>query len=736
MNKGTLILDRFAGGIVKHRKAVIIVFVVAALICAPLALTVKVNYDLADYLPEDARSTRAIDLMGEEYDLSVPNADVLLYDVTIPEAIAYKEALAEVDGVKEVLWLDDVIDVNAPLEFANTDLVESYYKEGQALLQVCIAEGAEKDTVPAIRDLLGDVGALAGDAASNQAMQEATVDEVLGAFAIILPAILLILILTTSSWLEPILFLLTIGFAVILNMGTNVIFGEVSFMTNSVSPILQLAVSLDYAIFLMHAFARHRTTQADNNLAMKAAIKESFSSIAASASTTFAGFLALLAMQFLIGADLGINLAKGIIFSFISVVVLLPALTLGMLKALDKVSHRPFTPSFAGSGKFFMRISPVVAIVVVLIVVPSFLGQQKTEFLYGKDSIAENAPVGIAQKEIEEIFGQQTALVELVPKGEVGREVAMIEELEALPRVNSVVSYTNSVGAAIPSEFLSPDISNQFYSENYSRIIVYVDTGSEGDIAFNTVKEVQDIASKYYGDTAYTAGQSATLLDMKNTVSSDTLWVNLMAIGAIVLVLLITFRSLLLPLILALTIESAIWINLAIPYFIDEPINFIGYLVLSSVQLGATVDYAILLTTTYRRLRASLPAKEAIVKALGTSFKSILVSASVLAVAGIALSITTTNAAVADIGTLLARGTLLSAIMVLCFLPALLVILDKPIAKTMYKANFYFPPKEKRAKNTAKQEMQAIQLKEGNEPSLGSAEELLQEEMSSGEKST
>lgn len=694
MKKRSMILDSFADGVVRHRKAIIMLFVAAALVCVPLAMQVKVNYDLADYLPPDARSTQAIQIMSKEFDQDLPNTQVLLYAVSIPETLVYKEALSKVEGVSSVLWLDDSLDVYQPLETLDATLVEGYYKEGNALLQLSVAKGTEKDTIPAIREVVGSAGSVAGDAASNQAMQEATVSEVLGAFAIILPVILLILILTTTSWLEPLLFLAAIGFAIILNMGTNIIFGEVSFMTNSVSPILQMAVSLDYTIFLMHAFARHRKVQTTAELAMKEAIKESFSSITASASTTLFGFMALLAMQFLIGADLGINLAKGIIFSFISVTVLLPALTLGMLKVLDKTTHRPFTPSFAGSSKFFMRISPVIAIVVALVVVPAFLGQQQTEFLYGKDSIAENAAVGRAQKEIDTVFGKSSALVELVPRGDVGRELELARHLEEVPHVTSVLSYATTVGAAVPPEFLSKDITGQFYSDNYTRIIINTNTESEGTAAFETVEKVQAITSEYYGSAAYTAGQPATLYDMKDTVSNDTLRVNFLAIAAIFLVLLVTFRSLLLPLILILAIESAIWINLSIPYFVGEPINFIGYLVLSSVQLGATVDYAILLTTTYRRKRETMPAKQAIMQALGMSFKSILVSATTLAVCGLALNFTTSNAAVADIGILLFRGTLLSALMVLCFLPIMLVVLDRPIAKTTYKANFFYDNKK------------------------------------------
>jgi predicted RND superfamily exporter protein len=693
METGLKILNGFADGIVRHRKAVILLFCLAALICAPLAMTVKINYDLADYLPEDARSTHAVQILSEEFVQPIPNTQVLLYDVSIPEVLAYKELLAQVEGVTEVSWLDDMADIHQPLITQNSALVEDYYKDGNALVRLNIAEASVKDTIPAVREVVGSAGAVAGDAASSQAMQQAASSEVLGAFAILLPAVLLILILTTTSWLEPLLFLAAIGFAIILNMGTNVVFNDISFMTNSVSPILQMAVSLDYTIFLMHAFARQRKVQPNAELAMKAAIGESFTSIAASASTTLFGFLALLAMQFLIGADLGINLAKGIVFSFISVVVLLPALTLVCLKALDKTAHRPFTSSFAGASRFFIRLSPVVAVVTVLVVAPAFLGQQQTEFLYGKESIAENTSVGVATREIEEIFGKTVTLVELVPRGEAGREAELAERLKALPHVSSVASYATTVGTGIPPEFLSENIRNQFYSAQYARMVLGTNAGTEGKDAFDTVEAIQDISAEFYGEAAYTAGMPATLLDMKETVSSDTLRVNLMAVAAIFLVLLVTFRSLLLPIILVLSIESAIWINLAIPYFFDLPINFIGYLVLSSVQLGATVDYAILLTSTYMRLRRQMPARAAISQALSVSFKSILVSATTLAICGFALTITTTNPAVADIGTLLCRGTILSAFMVLCFLPALLIVFDRLVAKTTYRANFYYAQK-------------------------------------------
>jgi predicted RND superfamily exporter protein len=682
-------LEKFASGIIKHRKAVIAIFLVIAVCCAPLISFVKVNYNLADYLSQDAQSTKALKIMGEEFTQSQADTDVMLYDATIPEMLAYKDALLEVDGVQAATWLGDVVDVHQPLELANQQMVEAYYKDGYGLIQLTLVKGTEKQTVPKIQALVGDKGAVGGDAPATAAVQEAAVAEVLGAFAILLPAIIIILLLSTTSWLEPLLYLSVIGISIVINMGTNIVFGQISFMTNSVSPILQLAVSLDYAIFLLHAFARNRKVYPDVNLAMKHAVKESFSTVASSASTALFGFLALAFMQFLIGADLGINLAKGIIFSFLSVIILLPCITLSCYKLLSRTSHRELTPQFAGAGKVLTKAALPVAIVAVLLVVPAFMGQSKTEFLYGKDNIAANSQIGQESKEIKEHFESNTVMVLLVPSGDTGRELELAQKLEQMDHVISVISYPTMVGAAIPQEFLNSSIIEQFYSENYARLVVYTNGGNEGDVAFGVVEDITNAAHEYYGDNVYSTGQSASLYDMKLSVDSDNLMVNIIAVVAILLVLLIAFRSLLLPFLLVLSIETAIWINLAIPYFLDVPINFIGYLVISTVQLGATVNYSILLTTTYIRRRREMPKREAMIAGLSTSFKSILVSASVLSICGLALYLTTTNSAVADIGILLFRGTLLSFVMTVCYLPALLMLFDKPIEKTMLHANFF-----------------------------------------------
>ncbi|MDR2586875.1 MAG: MMPL family transporter [Coriobacteriales bacterium] len=689
-------MDRFASFIVHHRKAIIALFVVATLVCAPLTLFVKVNYNIVDYLPESSQSTTALKIMDEEFEDAIFNLQVMVHDVSLPEALEYKAQFAQVEGVTMVNWLDDVVDLKQPLAIADADLVKTYYKDGTALFELAVKKGAEQEAIAKLQDIVGPSNAVGGESSSLAAVQTAAVNEVLGAFAILVPAIIILLALSTSSWIEPLILLISIGIAIILNMGTNLAFGEVSFITNSVSPILQMAVSLDYAIFLLHSFADYRKEHEDPVVAMKHAIRTSFSTIASSGATTLAGFMALMFMQFLIGADLGTSLAKGIIFSFITSIVFLPAFTLGIYKLIDRTQHRPLLPSFENIHRVLFKLAIPVIAVVILALVPSYLGQSRTDFLYGAESGGGGSRAQFDTEKIEAEFGETNPIVMLVPRGDVAREQLLTRQLEGLSHVTSVVSYVKVVGATIPSDILDPSLVKRFYSEDYARFVIYTDVPAEGEVSFATMGDIREAGYELYGDEAYSLGRSMNLYDMKSVVQQDNLRVNLAAILAIFLVLLLTFRSLVLPFVLLLTIESAIWINLALPYFLDTSINYIGYLVLSTVQLGATVDYAILLTNTYLRLRKALPKREAIRRALGSSFKSILVSASVLSIAGFALLNTSSNPIVCDIGAMLGRGTLLSFTLVVCFLPALLLLLDPLIGKLTWRAGFLKPlhPKE------------------------------------------
>ncbi len=679
-------MDAVSDIIIKHRRAILILFIMMALVSSVLQLFVKKNYNMVDYLPKEVESTKALGIMNEEFSEILPNASVMMKGISIMEAMEFKARLKELEGVKDVIWLDDMIDLKQPIEMYDFDTVEDFYKEENALFSITIEKGAERDTCDDIRNLIGVDNLLAGEAPDLAAMQENTQAEVVGAMLILIPAILVILMLSTSSWIEPLLFIATIGIAILINMGSNLLLGEISFMTNSISPVLQLAVSLDYAIFLLHSFADNRKKYPKVEEAMRQAIKSSIVTVSASALTTLFGFMALMFMKFGIGADLGINLAKGIFFSFITAMVFLPALTLSCYKLCDRTAHRVFLPEFKNINQILSRLAIPIIILVVLMIIPGYLGQRRTEFTYGSAGAIENSRSGQDRYEIEKIFGKATVMVMLVPHSDIAKEHSLTQEILELPHVTSVMSYSNTVGTAIPEQFLEEDILNQFYSEQYARLIIYTNTPEEGDLAFETVERIREKAKNYYGEATFSLGQSANLYDMKKVVEKDNTFVNIIAIISIFLVLMFSLKSLSLPLILVVTIEAGIWFNLAIPYFMGNQINFIGYLVLSTVQLGATVDYAILLTDHYMKNRREMSAKQAMHSSLGETFKSILVSASTLSIAGFTLHRTSSNSASADIGLLLGRGTIFSFVMVTCFLPTMLLLFDRFIAKSTIKS--------------------------------------------------
>jgi len=691
-------MEKFFRITLKHRRAVIGLFLAAMLVCLFMIPLVRTNYNMVDYLPDDAQSTTAVRIMSEEFESAMPNANVMVKDVSIPQALDIKQRMLAIDGVEDVIWLDVAVDLTVPLETLDRDMVETYYRVnpdnptvGAALYQITVESGNESPTIKALYELIdsyGEGSAITGESADTAFSQDQVLIQVLSAAAILGPIIILLLILSTLSWIEPILFLAAIGVSIIINMGTNIFLGEVSFMTFAISPILQLAVSLDYAIFLLHAFAAERETTADVAEAMVQAASKSVPAIASSAITTLFGFAALSVMQFQIGADLGLNLVKGIVFSFVTVTVLLPALTLVLYRLIDKTSHRRFMPTFGNVDKVLSKIRIPAMVLVFVLIVPAFLGQSHAVFNYLNTSPDPDQRNGADVIAVTEEFGRQNPMVVLVPRGDIASEAALSSDLADLDFVNSVLSYTASVGATIPQPVAGEQALKEFYSPNYARIVAYMDTDIESDEAFAAVRTVQDTAATYY-DTYYTAGQSANLYDMKNIVSVDNIRVTLAAIIAIAIVLFITFRSLALPIALMLAIEAGIWINLGIPYYTGVSMNFIGYLVINTVQLGATIDYGILLTLHYLDHRHTEPPKVAVRNALGETFVSLLVSATILASAGFALGATSSLSAVSSLGFLLGRGTLISLAMVTCFLPALLVYGDKLIRRTTYKAGFF-----------------------------------------------
>lgn len=552
------------------------------------------------------------------------------------------------------MWLDDASDITVPLSSLDTDTVETYYKDNNALFTVTIEEHSRISATQEIRKIIGDDNALTESAVSTAVATTNTVSEIRIITIIAVLFVLIVLIITTKSWFEPIIVLLGLGAAIILNNGSNTIFGEISFVKNAAGSVLQLAVSLDYSVFLIHRFEECRKVNDNPESAMVDALCKSTTSILSSGLTTVIGFLALILMRFGIGADLGLALAKGVAISLITVFIFMPALILSTYKLLDKTKHKPFLPKFKRFGRFIQKITIPAVCIFALIIAPAYLASNSNDYYYGSSHIfGEDTTLGSDTKKIEDVFGKSDTYVLLVPKGDLAKQSELSDELHNCNEISSIISYVDTVGAEIPEEYLDDDTLSQLVSDNYSRMVLSVDVDYEG-------------VSTY---------------DLMKTVTADMIKVNLIAIAAVFIVLLLTMRSVSLPMILVLCIETAIWLNLSVSYFSNSTIFYIAYLIISSIQLGATVDYAILLTERYKEHRQTLQKKDAVIQTVSSVTASILTSGSVLTVVGFLLGYISSNQLLAQLGIFVGRGAVCSLLIVFLVLPGFLYLFDRLIIR-------------------------------------------------------
>lgn len=541
-----------------------------------------------------------------------------------------------------------------------------------ALFQVSIEEEKRGGAVSEIYKLIGDDNAMTGSAVSTALATSSTVNEVKKISIIAVLFLLVILTLTTTSWLEPLVVLIGLGVAIIINTGSNLIFGEISFVTNAAGNILQLAVSLDYSVFLIHRFDECR-----KNAESKNALVLSTSSILSSGLTTVIGFLALIMMRFRIGPDLGLALAKGIVISLLTVFLFMPGLILVTFKWMDKTRHKSFMPSFRSFGKIIHKIMYPMGIIFICLIIPAFIGSNNNSYYFGSSHIfGSETRLGKDTSKIEEVFGKSDNYVLMVPKDNTVTEEKLLDELEALPQMNSITALRKMIGPAIPASSIPEELLTKLQSEKYDRIVMNVSADYEGKETFALVKKIRKIAEQYYPDEYYLAGEGVSTYDLMDTITADMMKVNLLAIGAVFIVLLFTMKSLILPIILVLTIETAIWLNLAVSYVSGNPIFYIAYLIISSIQLGATVDYAILFTERYKENRQTLNKKESIVETVSNVTVSVLTSGITMATVGTLLGVISTHRLLSQLGYFLGRGTVFSMIAVLFVLPCFLYLSD------------------------------------------------------------
>lgn len=671
-------MERISRSVINHKKTTVAVYIVLLIVCYIMQGFVSVNYDMNDYLPEETASTVSLDFMTSEFGGGIPNARVMVSNVSVAQALEYKEKLEAIDGVTEVTWLDDTEDITVPLDSMDKESVESCYRDGAALFTVTIKEEKRISVVSEIRKIIGDENDMTGSAVSSAIATLYTVKEIrkITAFAILF--VIAVLILSTTSWIEPFLVLASLGFAIMINNGTNLIFGEISFVTNAAGSILQLAVSLDYSVFLIHRFEECRKTEPDPAKAMVNAMTRSASSVTSSSITTVIGFLALALMRYRLGPDLGLALAKGVAISLVTALTLLPCLVLIFYRLIEKSSHRKFMPQFKRLGRMVLKTSVPMIVIFALVIVPSFIASGSNDFTYGSSKIyGPDTAYGENKEDIERVFGKKDTYVLMVPEGDGEAEKQLAQDLLDLPEVSSVISYAQTAGIQVPEEYLDEDTVSLLRSGNYSRIVIGADVGYEGDETFALIETIRKMADDYYPQGTYLAGEGVSTYDLKKTVTSDMKKVNLIAIAAVFLILVLMMRSVGVPAILVLCIETAIWLNLSVPYFAGEQLFYIAYLIISSVQLGATVDYAILFTDRYKENRLTYDKRDAAVNTVSDVTGSILVSGSALTIVGLLLGLLSTNRLLAQLGILIGRGAVFSLLIVLFVLPGILMTADR-----------------------------------------------------------
>lgn len=690
-------------GVLRFRAPIIIVFVVASIAGGICSQFVGVDYDMNDYLPVESASTQAIDTMEEQFDGAIPNARVMVRDVSVAEALDYKAQLEAVDGVTSVTWLDDAVDVATPLAVADQDTVETYYVDGNALFSIAIEDAQRQSAVSEIRDIIGDENCMTGSAVSSAVATESTVSQIRIIAIVAVLFILFVLALTTRSWADAILVMCGLGVSVMLNNGTNLMFGTISFVTNAAGSILQIAIALDFSVFLLHRYSECRLDGKNAHDAMLEAMCRTSTAIVSSACTVMIGFLALTVMQFGIGPDLGYALAKGILISLVTVFTFTPSLYVCADKFREKLKHRSFVPSLDGFAHGVQKICIPCALVVVLLPVPAFLASTSDDinYLYGSSHIfGTETQYGADTQEIESVFGQRDTYVLMVPSGDTAAEKQLSDELHDIPQVKSIISYVDNAGSAMPEGIVGESTLSQLEGSEYSRMVITVDAAYEGDETFALVQEVRDVAQSMYPDEWLLAGEGVSTTDLMTTIMEDKDKVDLIAVGAVLAVLLLATRSISLPIILVFVIETSIWLNFSIPYYTGASEFFIAYLIVSSIQLGVTVDYAILLTDRYKEKRRVMPKQEALWQSVRSVFIPVSTSGVVLTVVGFVLSAVSTHGVLSQLGHYLGVGVLMSLVCVVVALPGFLYVLDGVIAKTTLGAHFLMPEKGAKSKES------------------------------------
>lgn len=649
----------------------------------------RVNYDMLTYLPSDMDTMVGQEELQKEFGKGAFSL-VILENMNASDANKLKSEIETIDHVDSVVWYTTVADLSIPMEILPSKLYDTFNTDHSTLMAVFFEGGTSEDStldaVATIRSKAEGQVFVSGMSALVADLKILCEREEIIYVAIAVVLAILAMLIFLDNWLTPFVFIISIGMMILLNLGTNIIFGEISFITKALAAVLQLAVTMDYSIFLWHSFKEECQTEKNKEKAMATAIQKTFSSVVGSSITTVAGFIALCFMSFTLGLDLGIVMAKGVIFGVIGCVTVLPALILTFDKLLTKTSHKPLLPDMTRFSKRILKIFPVILAVFAIIATPAYIfsKQAESEVYYNLGgSLPEDMEVMVANSKLRDDFNIASTHMALIESKTSEQDVRkMTKELEDINGVKFVLGLESIVGERVPIEFLPDSLTEILKSDKWELILIGSEYGTASNEANEQISKLNNIIKKY--DTGgLLIGEAPAMKDMIETTDTDFKVVNAISIVAIFIIIALVEKSISLPFILIAVIEIAIFINLGISHLTGTHLPFIAPICISTIQLGATVDYAILMTTRYKTERMGGKNKhDAILIALSTSIPSIIVSSAGLFVATLGVAIYSNIDMISAICMLLARGAIISMAMVILVLPALFMLFDKLICNT------------------------------------------------------
>lgn len=677
-------MKKIGNFIVNHS---VLIIIISLLLLVPAIfgfIKTRINYDILVYLPDDVETVKGEKILTDDFGIG-SYAFIIVDNMSNNDILKLEKKISKVKGVNEVISEADVLGTTIDIDMLPDDVKNKIYKDGYTYIVATIGDSASSDTainaVKGIRNVVGDVNSVSSMTAMVLDTMEISNQEVLVYVIVAVVLCLIILLVTTDSYLIPILLLANIGIAILYNMGSNIFLGEISYITKAISAVLQLGVTTDFSIFLYHKYEQYKEKNKDNKKAMEHALSDTFKSVLGSSLTTIAGFLALCSMRLTLGYDIGIVMAKGVLCGVLCVLTLFPALLLFFDKAIDKTKHRSLFPKFKRLQNFAASKYIFITIVFLLLMIPAYIGNKNYKVYYKlDDSLPSNLGFNVSNKKMKEKFNINSPYMILVSSDLKSNEVDnMVDEIKDIKGISFILNTPNLEEYGIE---LNEDLDKLLNNKDYKIILINSDYELASNKLNKQIKKVENIV-KSYDEKSIIAGEGPLMKDLVTIADHDFKVVNYTSILVIFIIMMLVLKSISLPVILVFTIEFAIFANMACAYFTGTSLPFIASIVVGTIQLGATIDYAILMSTKYLDIRTKEVDKhKAMKKTLSLTVPSIIVSALCFFAATIGVGLYTKIDMIGSICTLLSRGSIISMLVVILILPSLLIIFDKVVMKT------------------------------------------------------